>query len=74
LHSRPPVVRDQVHLTLELEPDYMHLVVTGEDSGDDSGDEGSGRGRQEEEDIEEVSSPVSEPVKIAPAPANERFH
>ena len=63
LHSRPPVVRDSIHPSMELDPDYLHLVVTGDDSGDDSGDEGPGRGRQEEEEAEETGSPVGQRLK-----------
>ena len=60
LHSRPPVVCDLVHLNMELVPDYMRIVITGDDSGDDSGDEGPGREREEEEDTEGTISPVGE--------------
>lgn len=55
---------------MELVPDYMRLVVTGDDSGDDSGDEGPGREREEEEDTEEIGSPVGQQQKISPPPAN----
>lgn len=57
---------------MEHVPDYMRLVVTGDDSGDDSGDEGSGRGREEEEDMEETGSPVGQWPEIA-LPLNNTF-
>lgn len=59
---------------MELAPDYMRKVVTGDDSGDDSGDEGPGRSREDEEDTEEIVSPVSEPVEFAQPPANCHLH
>lgn len=58
LHFRRLVVRDSIYLSVEIVPDYLRLVIAGEDSGDDSGDEGSGRGREEEEEMEEAGSPV----------------
>jgi hypothetical protein len=58
LHFRQLVVCDSICLSVEPVPDYLRLVVAGDDSGDDSGDEGSGRGREEEEDMEEADSPV----------------
>lgn len=49
---------------MELVPNYMRTVATGDDSGDDSGDEGPGRAR-DDEDTEGTVSPVGELAKTA---------
>lgn len=63
LHSRRPVVRIPVRLSMEVVPNYMRTVFTGDDSGDDSDDEGPGRER-DDDDTEGTVSPVGKLVKV----------